>query len=77
MKCLEKSWLNIPDLVSFIHGSTVAINTVIEGKGARTALVVTRGLGMFTRLAGATAPKPITSFSTARSSGAETPDLRG
>ena len=27
----------------FVHGSTVAINTVVERKGARTALVVTRG----------------------------------
>ena len=43
MKCLEKSRLNIHNLVNFIHGSTVAINTVIEEKGARTALVVTRG----------------------------------
>lgn len=27
----------------FIHGSTIAINTVLERKGARTALVTTRG----------------------------------
>jgi len=26
-----------------VHGSTIAINTVIERKGAATALVVTRG----------------------------------
>ena len=43
MTCLEKSQLRIGDLVNFVHGSTVAINTVIEQKGARTALVVTQG----------------------------------
>ena len=43
MRCLEKSGLEIDRLVNFVHGSTVAINTVIERKGARTALVVTEG----------------------------------
>lgn len=43
MTCLEKSRLRIGDLINFVHGSTVAINTVIEQKGARTALVVTQG----------------------------------
>jgi len=43
LRCLEKSGLAIKDLVQFVHGSTVAINTVIERKGARTALVVTEG----------------------------------
>ena len=33
----------IEELVNFVHGSTVAINTVIERKGASTALIVTRG----------------------------------
>ena len=28
---------------NFVHGTTVAINTVIEGKGAKTALVTTEG----------------------------------
>src|SRR3970282_1941883 len=27
------------------HGSTVATNAIIEGKGARTALITTRGFG--------------------------------
>ena len=43
MRCLEKSGLEIGRLVNFVHGSTVAINTVIERKGAATALVVTEG----------------------------------
>ncbi|OGO37314.1 MAG: 5-oxoprolinase [Chloroflexi bacterium RBG_16_57_11] len=32
-------------LVRIIHGSTVATNTLLERKGARTALVATRGFG--------------------------------
>lgn len=43
IRCLEKSGLDIGQLVNFVHGSTVAINTVIEQKGARTALIVTEG----------------------------------
>jgi len=41
--CFEKIHLVPRDVETFVHGSTVAINTVVEHKGARTALVVTRG----------------------------------
>ena len=41
--CLEKIQLAARDIGTFVHGSTVAINTVLEQKGARTALIVTRG----------------------------------
>jgi N-methylhydantoinase A len=40
---LAKSGLPMRDAETFIHGSTVAINTAIERTGARTALVVTEG----------------------------------
>jgi N-methylhydantoinase A len=40
---LDKIQLRARDIGVFVHGSTVAINTVLEQKGARTALVVTRG----------------------------------
>src|SRR3977135_4228388 len=33
----------MPDLDEVLHGSTIAINTVLERKGARTALITTRG----------------------------------
>jgi N-methylhydantoinase A len=33
----------MPALSELLHGSTIAINTVLERKGARTALVTTRG----------------------------------
>jgi N-methylhydantoinase A len=41
---LSKSDIAIGDAESFVHGTTVAINTAIERKGARTALVVTQGM---------------------------------
>jgi N-methylhydantoinase A len=41
--CYEKIQLPPRSIETFVHGSTVAINTVVERKGARTALVVTRG----------------------------------
>jgi N-methylhydantoinase A len=41
---LAKSNLPIGTAETFIHGSTVAINTAIERTGARTALIVTEGM---------------------------------
>lgn len=43
LACIEKSRLSLSEARSFVHGSTVAINTVIERSGVPTALVVTRG----------------------------------
>src|SRR5215469_9615823 len=41
--CLDKSGLAASAVDELIHGSTIAINTLIERTGAKTALVVTRG----------------------------------
>ncbi|HLQ90367.1 MAG TPA: hydantoinase/oxoprolinase family protein [Xanthobacteraceae bacterium] len=41
---LDKSGLAIGTADTFIHGSTVAINTAIERTGARTALLTTQGM---------------------------------
>ena len=41
--CLKKARASVDVIDSFVHGSTIAINTVLERKGARTALVVTKG----------------------------------
>jgi len=41
---LGKSDLAIADAETFVHGSTVAINTAIERTGADTVLLVTRGM---------------------------------
>ena len=41
--CIRKSGLAAERIDELIHGSTIAINTLIERKGAKTALLVTRG----------------------------------
>jgi N-methylhydantoinase A len=41
--CIKKSGLAAGAIDELIHGSTIAINTLIERKGAKTGLVVTRG----------------------------------
>jgi N-methylhydantoinase A len=43
LNCLKKSQFDMKSCRNFVHGTTVAINTVIEGKGAQTALVTTQG----------------------------------
>ncbi len=40
---LDAAAVRVAEGSAFIHGTTVAINTVIEHTGARTALVTTRG----------------------------------
>ena len=41
--CISKSNLIISEAKDLIHGTTQAINTLIERKGAKTALLVTQG----------------------------------
>jgi N-methylhydantoinase A len=41
--CIKKSGVSAKAIDELIHGSTIAINTLIERKGAKTGLVVTRG----------------------------------
>src|SRR3954471_9835437 len=41
--CLRKSGIEASAIDELIHGSTIAINTLMERTGAKTALVVTRG----------------------------------
>jgi N-methylhydantoinase A len=41
--CIRKSGLAAAAIDELIHGSTIAINTLIERNGAKTGLVVTRG----------------------------------
>ncbi len=41
--CLQKSGLTAGAIDELIHGSTIAINTLIERTGAKTGLVVTNG----------------------------------
>src|SRR2546421_12794636 len=41
--CLKKAAVSVDAIDAFVHGSTIAINTVLERKGSRTALIVTKG----------------------------------
>ena len=43
INCIRESGAKVGAIDELIHGSTIAINTLIERKGARTGLVVTRG----------------------------------
>ena len=43
LDCIRKSGLSAGVIDELIHGSTTAINTLIERKGAKTGLIVTRG----------------------------------
>ena len=43
LTCFEKGEINLSKLSHFVHGSTVAINAVIQRNGSKTALVTTEG----------------------------------
>ena len=47
---LREAGLQPGDLDGFAHGTTVATNAILERKGARTALLVTRGFGDLLRI---------------------------
>lgn len=42
-KICEDAGISPGDITSFLHGTTVATNAVLEGKGARVGLIVTEG----------------------------------
>ncbi len=42
-ECLARANLEVPKAEFFVHGSTIAINAVLERKGALTGLITTRG----------------------------------
>lgn len=43
LECLRKSKADLTKAKSLLHGTTVIINTLIEGKGAKTGLITTKG----------------------------------
>src|SRR5690348_2993671 len=47
------------DLRNLVHGTTVATNAVLEGKGARVGLVTTQGFGQILHLARSQTPGPL------------------
>ena len=42
-QCIDEAGIDLADAKGFLHGSTIAINTVIQRNGAATALITTRG----------------------------------
>ena len=43
LACLASSGVELPEVDFFVHGTTIGLNAILEGKGAPTALVTTRG----------------------------------
>src|SRR5580704_16323060 len=44
-RCLTKAKIPLDACETFVHGATIAINTLIEQTGARTVLIATAGAG--------------------------------
>lgn len=55
----EKAGISPADLELILHGTTVATNAVLEGKGARVGLLVTEGFEYTLHLAKAWTPGPL------------------
>jgi N-methylhydantoinase A len=55
---LEAGGIPLNDLAAIIHGTTVATNSVLERKGARCALITTRGFRDVLELGRRTRPNP-------------------
>ena len=47
------------EITEFMHGTTVATNAVLEGKGARVGLITTQGFGQILHLARSQTPGPL------------------
>ncbi len=55
----EKAGISPSDLSLILHGTTVATNAVLEGKGARVGLLVTEGFEYTLHLAKSWTPGPL------------------
>ncbi len=43
LRCVDQAGVRLPDCRLVIHGTTIGINALLEGKGARTGLITTQG----------------------------------
>ncbi len=55
----EEAGISPVGLGTIVHGTTVATNAVLEGKGARVGLITTRGFGQILHLARSQTPGPL------------------
>ncbi len=58
-RILEESGASPKEVTSIMHGTTVATNAVLEGKGARVGLITTEGFGQILHLARSQTPGPL------------------
>jgi len=58
-RILEESGVAVGDLSHVMHGTTVATNAVLEGKGARVGLITTKGFEQILHLARSQTPGPL------------------
>src|SRR3954465_2066328 len=55
----EAAGISPADIGNLVHGTTVATNAMLEGKGARVGLVTTQGFGQILHLARSQTPGPL------------------
>jgi len=58
-RVLEQRDVSIQEVSQLMHGTTVATNAVLEGKGARVGLITTQGFGQILHLARSQTPGPL------------------
>ena len=58
-RILEESGASPQELTNIMHGTTVATNAVLEGKGARVGLITTEGFQQILHLARSQTPGPL------------------
>jgi len=58
-RILRESGASPQEVTSIMHGTTVATNAVLEGKGARVGLITTEGFGQILHLARSQTPGPL------------------
>lgn len=56
VETLHKARVHVPDTTWFVHGSTIIINALTERKGAKTALITTKGFRDVLEIARANRP---------------------
>ncbi|UTR10258.1 hydantoinase/oxoprolinase family protein [Evansella sp. LMS18] len=61
-KICEENSVDIAEVESIIHGTTVATNAVLEGKGAKVGLITTEGFEQVLHVARSWTPAPISAW---------------
>lgn len=62
IKICEENKVNFSEIRSIIHGTTVATNAVLEGKGAKVGLITTEGFEQILHVARSWTPPPVSAW---------------